>query len=78
MGLDVAVTGIGVVSALGATPKELVDRLIAGDLLPRASAALAGRWLRLSAGVVALVVVDRSGSVISAHLKNTGPSYFGI
>ena len=33
-----------------------VPRLIAGDLLPRASAALAGRWLRLSAGVVALVV----------------------
>jgi len=32
MGLDVAVTGIGVVSALGTTPAELVDRLIAGDL----------------------------------------------
>jgi 3-oxoacyl-[acyl-carrier-protein] synthase II len=32
MGLDVAVTGIGVVSALGATPAELVDRLIADDL----------------------------------------------
>jgi 3-oxoacyl-[acyl-carrier-protein] synthase II len=32
MGLDVAVTGIGVVSALGLTPAELVDRLIAGDL----------------------------------------------
>jgi eukaryotic-like serine/threonine-protein kinase len=26
--------------------------------------------------IVALVVVDRSGSVISAHLKNTGPSYY--
>jgi 3-oxoacyl-[acyl-carrier-protein] synthase II len=32
MGLDVAVTGVGVVSALGVTPAELVDRLIADDL----------------------------------------------
>jgi 3-oxoacyl-[acyl-carrier-protein] synthase II len=32
MGLDVAVTGVGVVSALGMTPAELVDRLIADDL----------------------------------------------
>lgn len=32
MGLDVAVTGIGVVSALGGTPAELLDRLIADDL----------------------------------------------
>jgi 3-oxoacyl-[acyl-carrier-protein] synthase II len=32
VGLDVAVTGIGVVSALGASPAELVDRLIADDL----------------------------------------------
>jgi len=32
MGLDVAITGIGVVSALGVTYEELVDRLIAGDL----------------------------------------------
>ncbi len=26
--------------------------------------------------IVALVVVDRSGTVIAAHLKNTGPSYY--
>jgi 3-oxoacyl-[acyl-carrier-protein] synthase II len=32
MGLDVAITGMGVVSALGVTPAELVDRLIADDL----------------------------------------------
>ena len=32
MGLDVAITGVGVVSALGCTPAELVDRLVAGDL----------------------------------------------
>ena len=32
MALDVAVTGIGVVSPLGCTPAELVDRLIADDL----------------------------------------------
>ncbi|MFI7666133.1 beta-ketoacyl-[acyl-carrier-protein] synthase family protein [Nocardia sp. NPDC049526] len=32
MGLDVAVTGIGVVSALGFSPGEYVDRLLAGDL----------------------------------------------
>ncbi|MFY9926702.1 MAG: beta-ketoacyl-[acyl-carrier-protein] synthase family protein [Streptosporangiaceae bacterium] len=32
MALDVAVTGMGVVSPLGCTPAELVDRLIAGDL----------------------------------------------
>jgi hypothetical protein len=31
-----------------------VPRLIAGDLLPRAAAALAGRWVRLTAVVVAL------------------------
>jgi 3-oxoacyl-[acyl-carrier-protein] synthase II len=32
MALDVAVTGMGVVSSLGGTPAELLDRLIAGDL----------------------------------------------
>ncbi|HZZ51037.1 MAG TPA: beta-ketoacyl-[acyl-carrier-protein] synthase family protein [Pseudonocardia sp.] len=32
MGLDVAITGIGVVSALGHSPGELLDRLVAGDI----------------------------------------------
>lgn len=32
MGLEVAITGIGVVSALGFTPEELVDRLVADEL----------------------------------------------
>lgn len=32
MGLDIAITGMGAVSALGFSPQELVDRLIADDL----------------------------------------------
>ncbi|MEU7818016.1 beta-ketoacyl-[acyl-carrier-protein] synthase family protein [Pseudonocardia sp. NPDC049154] len=35
MGMNVAITGVGVVSALGFSPTELVDRLVAGDLAIR-------------------------------------------
>src|SRR5689334_18343626 len=32
MGLDVAITGMGAVSALGCSPAELVDRLVGDDV----------------------------------------------
>jgi len=57
-----------------------VPRLIAGDLLPRAAAVVAGRWVRLTAVVVALAVgVGLAATVVhdAGPWTHRGDDHFG-